>query len=148
MFKENLESTEKFDFKLWSNVKIDKIAKVEPKLGDIDVLLLDKDGKHLFSIECKDVESAKTPRQIAQEIEKFFNKKDWIKKHQIRDEWIKNNLDALGEKIGHDLNGYNVFSIFIVSQELPTIYLKKTPIDIIPFSQIKHDGLNYLDYYK
>ena len=147
-FKENLESTEKFDFKLWSNVKIDKIAKVEPKLGDIDVLLLDKDGKRLFSIECKDVESAKTPRQIAQEIEKFFNKKDWIKKHQIRDEWIKNNLEALGEKIGHDLNDYNVFSIFIVSQELPTIYLKKTPIDIIPFSQIKHDGLKYLDYYK
>lgn len=147
-FKENLESTKKFNFKIWSNVKIDKIARVEPKLGDIDVLLLDNDGKRLFSIECKDVESAKNPRQIAQEIEKFFNKKYWIKKHQKRDEWIKNNLDKLGIKIEHDLKDYKVFSIFIASQELPTIYLTKTPIEIVPFSQTKSDGVNFLDKYK
>lgn len=41
-------------------------------------------------------------------------------------------------KMGYDLKDYKVFSIFIVSLELPIIYLKKAPIDIIPFSQIKN----------
>ena len=69
------------------------------------------------------------------------------KKHQRRDIWIKNNLDKLGNKIGHDLKDYKVFSFFIVSQELPIIYLKETPIDILPFSQIKNDGPTFLDKY-
>ena len=62
--------------------------------------------------------------------------------------WIKDNLDKLGEKIGCDLKDYKVFSIFLVSQELPTIYLKSSPMDIIPFSQIKTNGLDLLDKYK
>ena len=69
------------------------------------------------------------------------------KKHQKREVWIKNNLDKLGDKIGQDIKDYKVFSIFIVSQVLPTIYLKKSPIDIIPFSKIKYDGVTFLDKY-
>ena len=144
-FRDNLNTSGKYDLK--SNVKIDKIVKVEPKYGDIDILLLDNDKKGLFSIECKDIESAKNPRQMVHEIENFFNKKEWIKKHQRRDKWIKNNLDKLGKKIGHNLKDYKVFSIFIVSQEIPTIYLKNSPIDIIPFSQIKNKESSFLDNY-
>lgn len=144
-FKNNLDTSE---FYFEPNVQIDKIVNEEPKYGDIDVLLMDKNKKRLFSIECKNIESAKNPRQIFQEIEKFFNKKEWIKKHERRDEWIKDNLDKLGESIGHDLKDYKVFSIFIVSQELPIIYLKDTPIDIIPFSHIINNGMNILNKYK
>lgn len=144
-FEDNLDTSEKFYLK--QNVKIDKIVKVEPKYGDIDILLLDNNEKHLFSIECKDIEGARNPREIFHEIEKFFDNKEWIKKHQKRDSWIKNNLDKLGDKIDHDLKGYKVFSLFIVSQELPIIYLKETPIDILPFSQIKHDGPTFLEKY-
>ena len=97
---------------------------------------------------CKNIESAKNPRQIFQEIEKFFNKKEWIKKHERRDEWIKDNLDKLGESMGCNLKDYKVFSIFIVSQELPIIYLKDTSIDIIPFSHIINNGINILNKYK
>ena len=142
-FEDNLDTSEKFYLK--QNVKIDKIVKVEPKYGDIDILLLDTNEKHLFSIECKDIEGARNPREIFHEIEKFFDNKEWIKKHQRREIWIKNNLDKLGNKIGHDLKDYKVFSFFIVSQELPVIYLKVTPIPILPFSQIKNDGLSFLD---
>lgn len=144
-FDDNLDASEKFYLK--QNVNIDKIVKVEPKYGDIDILLLDNDEKRLFSIECKDIEGARNPREIFHEIEKFFDNKEWIKKHHRRDVWIKNNLDKLGAKIGHDLKDYKVFSFFIVSQELPIIYLKETPIDIIPFSQIKNDGPTFLDKY-
>ena len=73
--------------------------------------------------------------------------KNWIDKHQRREEWIKNNLDKLGTKLNHDLTDYKVFSIFIVSQELPIIYLKETPIDLIPFSRIKNEGITFLDKY-
>lgn len=144
-FEDNLDASEKFYLK--QNVKIDKIVKANPKYGDIDILLLDNNEKHLFSIECKDIEGARNPREIFHEIEKFFDNKEWIKKHQRRDIWIKNNLDKLGNKIGHDLKDYKVFSFFIVSQELPIIYLKETPIDILPFSQIKNDGPTFLDKY-
>lgn len=143
--EDNLDTSEKFYLK--QNVKIDKIVKVEPKYGDIDILLLNNHKKHLFSIECKDIEGARNPREIFHEIEKFFDNKEWIKKHQRRDIWIKNNLDKLGNKMGHDLKDYKVFSFFIVSQELPIIYLKETPIDIIPFSQIMNDGPTFLDKY-
>ena len=144
-FKNNLDTSE-FYFK--PNVQIDNIVNEEPKYGDIDVLLLDKNKKRLFSIECKNIESAKNPRQIFQEIENFFNKKEWIKKHERRDGWIKDNIDKLGESIMCNLKDYKVFSIFIVSQELPIIYLKNSPIDIIPFSQIINNGMNILNKYK
>ncbi len=144
-FEDNLDTSEKFYLK--QNVKIDKIVKVEPKYGDIDILLLDANEKHLFSIECKDIEGARNPREIFHEIEKFFDNKEWIKKHQRRETWIKNNLDKLGDKIDYDLKGYKVFSLFIVSQELPIIYLKETPIDILPFSQINNEGPTFLDKY-
>ena len=145
-FEDNLDASEKFYLK--QNVKIDKIVKANPQYGDIDILLLDNHEKHLFSIECKDIEGARNPREIFHEIEKFFDNKEWIKKHQRRDIWIKNNLDKLGNKIGHDLTDYKVFSFFIVSQELPIIYLKETPIDILPFSQINNEGPTFLDKYK
>ena len=57
-------------------------------------------------------------------------------------------MNKVGESIGCNLKDYKVFSIFIVSQELPLIYLKNTPIDIIPFSQIKNKGMSLLDKYK
>ena len=146
-FADNLNLSKKFNYKLESNVQIDKIVKVEPKYGDIDILLLDKDKQRLFSIECKNIESARNPREIIHEIERFFDDKNWIKKHQRREDWIKNNFDKLGDKIGNNLKNYKIFSMFIVSEELPIIYLKKNPIDIIPFSQIKKEGLGFLDKY-
>lgn len=108
-FENNLDTSK---FYLEQNVKIDKIVKVEPKYGDIDILLLDNNEKRLFSIECKDIEGARNPREIFHEIEKFFDNKKWIKKHDRRDKWIKKNLDKLGKKIGHDLKDYKVFSFF------------------------------------
>ena len=71
-----------------------------------------------------------------------------LKKHERRDEWIKDNLDKLGESMGCNLKDYKVFSIFIVSQELPIINLKDTSIDIIPFSHIINNGINILNKYK
>lgn len=145
-FEDNLNQSE---FYLKPNVKIDKIVKSGQNYGDIDVLILDYNKKRLFSIECKDIESAKNPRQINQEIENFLiKKKNLTSKHQNRENWIKENLNKLGESIGCNLKDYKVFSIFIVSQELPLIYLKNTPIDIIPFSQIKNKGMSLLDKYK
>ena len=144
-FDDELDSSE---FYLESNVKIDNKVKSDHDYGDIDVLILDYNKKHLFSIECKNIESAKNPRQINQEIQNFLTKKkNWIDKHQRREEWIKNNLDKLGNKLKHDLTDYKVFSIFIVSQELPIIYLKETPIELIPFSRIKNEGITFLDKY-
>ena len=35
-------------------------------------LLLDEDKQRLFSIECKNIESARNPREIIHEIEKIF----------------------------------------------------------------------------
>lgn len=145
-FKDNLNQSEYY---LKPNVKIDKMVKGGQNYGDIDVLVLDYNKKRLFSIECKDIESAKNPRQINQEIKNFLiKKKNLISKHQNRENWIKENLNKLGESIGCDLKDYKVFSIFIVSQELPLIYLKNTAIDIIPFSQIKNKWMSLLDKYK
>lgn len=145
-FEDNLNPSE---FYLKPNVKIDKIVKSDQNYGDIDVLILDYTKKCLFSIECKDIESAKNPRQINQEIKNFLiKKKNLISKHQKREHWIKENLDKLSESIECNLKDYKVISIFIVSQELPIIYLKNSPIDIIPFSQIKNKGVSFFDKYK
>ena len=88
-FEDNLNQSE---FYLKPNVKIDKIVKSGQNYGDIDVLILDYNKKRLFSIECKDIESAKNPRQINQEIENFLiKKKNLTSKHQNRENWIKEN---------------------------------------------------------
>ena len=39
-FADNLNYQKKFNYKLESNVQIDKIVKVEPKYGDIDIFII------------------------------------------------------------------------------------------------------------
>jgi hypothetical protein len=118
-------------------------------LGDIDIIAIDKTKKVIYSIECKKVNFGRTPREISNEIDRFIGENDmadsWINKHITRDKWIKNNLDIIIESLKIPKTTYNVKSLLLISQEIPTSYYLTTKLPIIAHSKLLREGIKVLN---
>ncbi|GAB6138003.1 YecA family protein [Halanaerobaculum tunisiense] len=111
-------------------------------IGDIDVLVIDKDTKSIFLIECKNINYGRNPRELANEIDKFDDEgKAWVKKHLRRDKWVKDNIEYVCFYYNLDWSTVNINSFFITSEEIPTPYIKDLELPFISFSKLKHEGL-------
>jgi hypothetical protein len=133
-----------------NNVAIRPGGKIEAasNLGDVDVLLVDRQKQILYSIECKDVNFAKEPHQMNTEWLKFSdgNEDSWSAKHLRRDtrlvEWVVGNSTS---PYG-DLSSFKVVSLILVAEELPTQHLKKFSLPVISFPRLKREGLSSLPF--
>lgn len=113
-------------FTLDSNVKkINKIPIVDDKgntLGDIDILIIDKEKNHIYVAEVKDFNFSRNPYEIQMEYQKMFvdtdKEKCYATKHQRRVDWINAHIEDL--KIHYYLadEAWKVSGIFIVSEPL------------------------------
>ena len=111
-------------------------------LGDIDVLAINKKTKKLKIIECKDLALARTPYEMGNELKNIFegsdNEKSIIKKHSRRCDWVKRNLGSVLKYLELDEKAnWKIEPIIIVDQELFTPYLRKSPIKVLSFSELK-----------
>jgi hypothetical protein len=65
-------------------------------IGDIDVLAADAKRKRLYLLECKDLEGARTPAELKNEIRQTFaiggSKRSKLEIHLERIDWIKQHL--------------------------------------------------------
>lgn len=138
---------ENSDFEILSERKIGPHEKLksDKNLGDIDILAIDKKMKRIFSIECKNIKYGRNPREIAQEIRNLIgDKKDkdsWMNKHIKRDKWLKDNIKILESVFNLDSDKFEIYSLFLTSQEIPSIYIEKMPLDTIAFSYLKRRGV-------
>lgn len=77
-------------------------------LGDIDILAFDNTNRRIYSIECKNVNYGRNPREIANEIERVMGKNEmgdsWINKHLKRDKWLRSSVDTLSSVYNLSLN--------------------------------------------
>ncbi|KAF5034413.1 hypothetical protein DSECCO2_596380 [anaerobic digester metagenome] len=143
-FKENS------DFEVLSEVKIgpDEKLKSDKNLGDIDILVIDKEVNRIFSIECKNIKYGRNAREIAQEISNLIgdkeNKDSWMNKHIKRDKWLRDNIKILESTFSLESDKFEIYSIFLTSQEIPSIYIEKMPLETITFSNLKRRGLTVL----
>ncbi|WP_299886970.1 SEC-C metal-binding domain-containing protein [uncultured Lacinutrix sp.] len=116
-------------------------------IGDIDVLVINKESKKIYLLECKNTEAAKNIKQLVEEVNNLFgseSKKGWIKKHKERYEWVIANKDLLGAKYNTDLNEFDVIPIMLTSEQLATEFLKKEelPFKLVSFYNVKEQLFN------
>jgi hypothetical protein len=142
-----------------TNLIIDTDAYIKPKaalshvedIGDVDVLIINKANKLLYSLECKSMSPSRNVKEMIEEITKLFGEnssdKGWIEKHMIRHEWLKNNLDAVGKVYKADLTGFTVKSFFVTNEEMLTPHLRKQtlPLPFITLYDLEKDGFGILE---
>ena len=120
-------------------------------LGDIDVLAYDNIKNVVYSIECKNTNTAKNVREMKKEMDDYLGrtgkeKKSLVMKHLRRHKWMIDNIEKVKDFIGAKTNPI-VKSMMLTSEVIPTSYLRKkdTPLSILNFQELKMKGIEYLD---
>lgn len=106
--------------------------------GDIDVLVIDPGERQVWVIECKDFAAAHMPHQIANELENLFlGKSGKQSKVERRAVWVREHLDAVLDWYKVERTGeWKVEPLIVVSQDLFTPYLRRSPIRILSFAEL------------
>jgi hypothetical protein len=118
-------------------------------IGDIDVLVIDKERKILFSLECKSMAPSRNTKEMIEEVEKLFGSKSemgWVDKHLRRHDWIEANRLQVTSKYGIDISDFIIKSIFITNEEMLTPSLKKgtLPMPFVTSYKIEREGYEIL----
>lgn len=120
----------------------------EIDLGDIDVLVIDEINKKILLVECKSLNYGRNPQEIANEIGRLIGEIDddnsWTKKHIKRHKWVEANINALAGIYGFENEEFFVYSIFIVSNEIPAPYIRSMPLPFVSYSQLLREGVSSL----
>lgn len=144
--------------KVWSyDVKIKERGHLVADIdyGDIDVLAYDTANNILYSIECKNTNTAKNIREMKTEMDEYLGrgedpekdmKKALVLKHLRRHKWLIEHIDQVTTFIGARKKPI-IKSMMLTSEVIPTSYLRKeeTPLSILNYSKLKEGGLTYLN---
>lgn len=123
--------------------------------GDIDVMAYNPSTNILYSIECKNTNTAKNVREMKTEMDSYLGrgenpetdkKRALVLKHLRRHQWLVNNMEQVKSVIGAT-EAPTVKSMMLTAAVIPTSYLKReeTPLSILNFPELKLKGLAYLD---
>jgi hypothetical protein len=135
-------------FEIHSEVFIgpNKPLKSELNLGDIDVLVIDRDNNHIISIECKNIVYGRNPREIQNEIIKFIGEieedNSWVNKHLKRHKWLTKNKNEICSVYNLDSNSYEIFSIILTAKEIPSTHLIDLELPSISLTRLDREGLD------
>lgn len=148
------------ELKVWSHdvtMKQRGNFDAEENYGDIDVLAYDTRRNILYSIECKNTNTAKNVKEMKTEMDEYlgrgFNpvkdkRKALVMKHLRRHKWLQDNVDMVKKYIGvASETEMTIKSMMLTASVIPTSYLKKeeSPLSILNYSELKLKGLEYLD---
>lgn len=108
-------------------------------LGDIDVLIIDKEMHRIYVAEVKDFNFSRNPYEIQLEYQKMFvdgKKKCYATKHGRRVDWVKEHLEDL--KIHYQLADdiWNVYGLFIVSEPLISTQVYHQKLEVISRAEL------------
>ena len=130
-------------------IKPGKQLSSDVDLGDIDILLIAENINKIFLVECKNINFGRNPIEMAQEIDRLIGKQEdkdsWTEKHLKRDKWIKDNINILTNKYDLSNNSFEVCSLFLTSEEIPSVYIRKMPLPIISYSYLVRKGVGVLN---
>ena len=102
-------------------------------------------GCHCGVIECKDLALARTPREMAQELDNLFRgsrtKRPTIEKHQRRADWVRAHSRELAQWLGIERSSnWNVETLIVLDHRPASAHLAASPIPVLAL-----DGLlNYV----
>jgi hypothetical protein len=141
-FKEN------HDLIVRKKIRISSFIKTRRDFGDIDVLVVDKQNKRIYSLECKYIYPARNAREMSSELERLLNGSDgksWTTKHIKRHQAIENNLPKLLKFLKIQKDYYKLYSVVLTSEEIPSVYLSKMPLTFINLMSLKRNGIKLLE---
>lgn len=120
-------------------------------LGDIDILSIDEVNKKIYSVECKDIHFGRNAKEIVNEIERLLKgtdkKEAWIVRHSKRDQWLRENLQAVIVKYSLPSGDYRIVSLMITSETVPSVFLNNADLilPVIPFTKIIREGIETIE---
>lgn len=112
-------------------------------IGDVDVLAIHPGTRSIIAIEAKDFEVARTPAEIAGELEKLFlgknGKKATVQLHAGRIAWLRQHLDDVVVEMGGDgdLSAWQVVGAIVTSEPLLTPLVSASSVLVIPFDDLE-----------
>lgn len=126
-----------------------KPLKSSEDLGDVDILMCDVEKGRIFSIECKNINYGRNPRETANELERLFEGSSggasWIQKHLRRDRWLKKNMTALSSIFKQNFQKFKIYSFVLTSEEIPSPYIRKMPLPFIAFTELRREGIKLIE---
>lgn len=136
-------------------IKPKSILDSDKDYGDIDVMAYNPATNVLYSIECKNTNTAKNVREMKTEMDSYLGrgenpeidkKRALVLKHLRRHQWLVNNIEQVKSVVGATETP-SVKSMMLTAAVIPTSYLKRgiTPLSILNFPELKLKGLAYLD---
>ena len=130
-------------------VRISDFGEVRMPLerGDIDVLAIDRAAKLLTAIECKDLALARTPQELANQLEGLMRGADnsegkTVTRHGKRLIWIRQNLPAILRHFNEDdPDGWTARGIFVVDEPLFVAHLRNIGMEVVSLESLHAEGL-------
>lgn len=113
-------------------------------LGDIDVLVADPRRRRLLAIETKDLEVARTPAELANELHQTFlvgqAHASAVDKHLARVAWLRQYLRETLEWLKLDASSWRrwrVEPLLVVDRELMGPFLKQPPLTVLSYRELR-----------
>lgn len=113
-------------------------------LGDIDILIIDKERHYVYIAEVKDFSFSRNPYEIQQEYQKMFvdNKnKCFVTKHNRRVCWVQNHLEDLISQYQLENISWEIRGLFIVSEPLISNHVYDQNIEVIYKAELSIDRI-------
>jgi hypothetical protein len=115
-------------------------------LGDIDVLIINKNSKKIVVIECKDLGIARNAIEISRELEYLFVDKEkqvsTMTKHLRRVYWISDNINLVLNTFNIlDHKRWKVDSFILVSSEMMAPHFHRSKVPVYSYSLFISDYL-------
>jgi hypothetical protein len=121
-----------------------KIEGEKGELGDIDVFVINRKKKIMWLVECKDLNRARTPFEINNELCKLFldseNYSCIVTKHRRRTEWFERNLEVslINNNIAtSELSEWRVIPFIVVSKQMISPLLFDSSIKVVSFEELE-----------
>lgn len=118
-------------------------------IGDIDILAFHEASNTIAAIEAKDFEIARTPAEIANEIEKLFTgknrKRSTVELHSRRIDWLRDNMVIVATDLGLPTSTtVTVLGAVVTSEPLITPLMVESPFPVIAIDDLttKSVGIN------
>jgi hypothetical protein len=111
--------------------------KLDQDYGDVDVFAWKPSDNIVFAIECKDLKMAKTPNEIAEQLNRFSGQilpngeRDDLLKHLDRCNIMKNRCTDIAKTIGYNGKKINIRGVVCFSEPVPMQYVASRFPDIL-----------------
>jgi hypothetical protein len=126
-------------------IVVRRVKEIGDLPGDIDVLVADPQKQRLGILECKNFKLARTPREVAYELDKLFEGKHGGKtQSEKRADWARNHIGDLLETLGlsrENASKWRVEPLIVVSQDLFSPYLRKSSIPVVSLQKLIRERL-------